>query len=124
MADQTQDPRGHRFRAVEDLERAQVAKVVSMATGVPAMADQAVEGMEQAAARIREMNEEMIRSAASSGRWVLDTYEKTLRTMLDFHLASAEATQIQWVNAMARAQAQFLLELSSFYTKAARDLLG
>ncbi|MDO5682565.1 MAG: hypothetical protein Q4G46_07040, partial [Propionibacteriaceae bacterium] len=66
----------------------------------------------------------MIASASNSGHRVLDTYEQTLRTMLDFQLSMAEATQIQWVNSMARAQAQFMLEVSDYYTRAARELLG
>lgn len=87
-------------------------------------ADGIAAGMDAAAERIRQINEEMIESASGSSRRVLDTYEQTLRTMLDFHLSVAESTQIQWVNSMARAQAQFMLEVSNFYTKAARDMLG
>lgn len=130
MADQeqkqsvTENAAEPRVARVENIEGSRGASVVRLATGVPAMADDAFDNMEEAAVRINAMNEEMIQSAASSGRWVLDTYEQALRTMLDFHLAAAEATQIQWVNAMARAQAQFMLEFSNFYTRAARNLLG
>ncbi|WP_432559089.1 hypothetical protein [Granulicoccus sp. GXG6511] len=88
------------------------------------LTEEMVAGLDHTIERIRQINEEMIESASASGHRVLDTYEDTLRTMLEFQLSLAEATQIQWVNTMARAQAQFMLEVSSYYTKAARDLLG
>lgn len=84
----------------------------------------AMASLEEAAARVRKLNDDIIESASASGQRVLDTYEKTLRAMLDAQLAAAEGTQIQWVNTMARGQAQFLLEVSTYYTKAARDMLG
>ncbi|HHV21270.1 MAG TPA: hypothetical protein GXZ30_07015 [Propionibacterium sp.] len=91
---------------------------------IAAAAEQFTEEAAATIERIRQVNEEMIASASASGHRVLDTYEQTLRTMLEFQLSLAESTQIQWVNTMARAQAQFMLEVSDFYTKAARDLLG
>lgn len=109
---------------VEDIERAAVAEGVSLANEVPHLTDEAVANLDRTVDRIRRMNEEMIEAASASGHRVLDTYEQTLRTMLDFQLSVAESTQIGWVNAMARAQAQFMLEVSNFYTKAARDMLG
>lgn len=109
---------------VEDIERAAVAEGVSLANDMPNLADEAVANLDRTIDRIRRMNEEMIEAASSSSHRVLDTYEQTLRTMLDWQLSVAESTQIGWVNAMARAQAQFMLEVSNFYTKAARDMLG
>ncbi|MDO5500784.1 MAG: hypothetical protein Q4F67_14005 [Propionibacteriaceae bacterium] len=110
--------------AAEDAVRPLVDEAVHLANETPHMTDEAIANVDHTIDRIRNMNEEMIESAAASGHRVLDTYEQTLRTMLEFQLSMAESTQIQWVNTMARAQAQFLLEVSSFYTKAARDLLG
>lgn len=109
---------------VEDVERTAVSEAVSLASEVPKLADEAVANLDRTVDRIRQMNEEMIEAASKSGHRVLDTYEQALRMMLDFHLSVAESTQIGWVNAMARAQAQFMLEVSNFYTKAARDMLG
>lgn len=87
-------------------------------------ANQTVAQMDHTIDRIRNVNEQLIEAASASGRRVLDTYERTLSTMLEFQLSMAQSTQIEWVNAIARAQAQFMLEVSTFYTKAARDLLG
>lgn len=88
------------------------------------VAEDMVAQMDHTIERIRNYNEQIIESASTSSHKVLDTYEQTLRTVLEFQLSLAEASQIEWVNAMARAQAQFMLEISSFYTKAARDMLG
>lgn len=109
---------------VEDIERAAVSEGVSLASEVPNLTDETVANLDRTVDRIRRMNEEMIEAASKSGHRVLDTYEQALRMMLDFHLSIAESTQISWVNAMARAQAQFMMEVSNFYTKAARDMLG
>lgn len=85
---------------------------------------EAVAQMDHTVDRIRNINEQLIEAASASGNRVLDTYERTLSTMLEFQLSMANSTQLEWVNAIARAQAQFMLEVSSYYTKAARDLLG
>lgn len=89
-----------------------------------AAAKEAVASMDHAVERIRTINEQLIEAAAASGHRVLDTYERTLRTMLETQVGMAQSTHIEWVNAIARAQAQFMLEVSTYYTKAARDLLG
>ena len=108
----------------EDAGRAMVAEAVHLANEAPHVADEAVANLDHTVDRIRKMNEEMIETAAASGRRVLDSYEQTLRTMLEIQLSVAEASPIQWVNTMARAQAQFMLEVSTFYTKAAREMLS
>lgn len=108
----------------EDAGRVMVDEAVHLATEAPHVTEEMAAQMDHAIDRIRNYNEQIIESASASSHKVLDTYEQTLRTVLEFQLSLAEASQIEWVNAMARAQAQFMLEISSFYTKAARDMLG
>lgn len=112
------------LHVAEDASRVAVDEAVHLATEAPHVAEEVLAQVDHTIDRIRTYNEQIIESAASSSHKVLDTYEQTLRTVLEFQISLAEASQIEWVNAMARAQAQFMLEVSNFYTKAARDLLG
>lgn len=89
-----------------------------------AATSQTVAQVDHMVERIRSINEQLIEATAVSGRRVLDTYERTLRTMLEAHVGMAQSTHIEWVNVIARAKAQFMLEVSTYYTKAARDLAG
>jgi len=79
--------------------------------------------MDEAATRIRELNEKLITAAKQSGNISLDAYEKTLAGLVDFEEKVADATQLDWVSALAKAHANFVTEVSSAYTTAARDAL-
>lgn len=78
---------------------------------------------EAAADRIRSMNEKLLDAYKRSGTVSLDAYEKTLASLVDFEEKAADATQLEWVSALASAHAKFVTEVSAAYTKAARDML-
>jgi hypothetical protein len=80
--------------------------------------------IEETVARVREMNERLLESSKSSGRVALDAYEKALRSMLAFEEKVADASQLDWVTALASAHAQFVREFSAVYLKAAREALA
>jgi hypothetical protein len=91
-------------------------------TNVPEGAD--FGAYEDAAKRIRDLNERLIESSKAAGLTTLDAYEKALKRMIDFEQKVAGASQLDWVSAIAETYATFVQDVSSAYTKAARDLLS
>ena len=79
---------------------------------------------EEAATRIRELNERLIESSKAAGMTTLDAYEKALASLVEFEEKVAGATQLEWVSALAQTHAAFVRDVSAVYTKAARDMLG
>lgn len=79
--------------------------------------------VEDATQRIRDLNERLIASSKSAGLVTLDAYEKALQSMVDFEDKVASASQLDWVSALATTHAKFVTDLSTSYTKAARELL-
>jgi hypothetical protein len=79
---------------------------------------------EEAAERIRGLNERLIESAKQAGNTTLDAYEKALKSLVDFEEKVAGASQLEWVSALAQTHAGFVRDVSSAYTKAARELLS
>jgi hypothetical protein len=79
---------------------------------------------EEAAQRIRDLNERLIESSKAAGLTTLDAYEKALKSLVDFEQKVAGASQLDWVSALASTYATFVQDVSGAYTKAARDLLG
>ncbi|PID55298.1 MAG: hypothetical protein CSB46_00395 [Micrococcales bacterium] len=78
---------------------------------------------EAAAARVRELNEQLIATYKKNQNVSLDAYEKTLATLLDFTEKTADATQVEWLSALVTTHAKFVTEISSAYTRAARDMI-
>ena len=76
-----------------------------------------------AAERVRGLNEKVLTAAKQTGTMSLDTYEQTVNSLLEFGQKAAEATQVDWVSALAKAQASYITEVTNAYTKAARDVL-
>jgi hypothetical protein len=79
--------------------------------------------VEEATQRIRDLNERLIESSKSAGLVTLDAYEKALQSLVDFEEKVASATQLDWVSALATTHAKFITDLSTSYTKAAREVL-
>jgi methionine synthase II (cobalamin-independent) len=79
---------------------------------------------EEAAARIRALNERLIESAKAAGLGTLEAYEKALRSFLDLEEKVAGATRLEWVSTLAQTHAAVVRDLAAAYTKAARDLFG
>lgn len=73
--------------------------------------------------RIRQLNEQVIEAAKTAGGSSLDAYEKALTNLLDFENKIAGGTQLEWISALAKSHTDFVSNISSAYTKVARDLL-
>ncbi len=82
-----------------------------------------IPSVEEATKRIRDLNERLIETSKSAGLTALDAYEKALQSLADFEEKVASATQLDWVSALATTHAKFITDLSSSYTKVARDLV-
>ncbi len=78
---------------------------------------------EDAAKRIRDLNERLIVSSKAAGLTTLDAYEKALKSLVDFEQKVAGASQLDWVSALATTYTKFVQDVSAAYTKAARELL-
>jgi hypothetical protein len=78
---------------------------------------------EAATERIRELNEKVLAAAKRTGTMSIDAYEQTVNSVLDFSQKAADSTNVDWVSAIAKAQASYITEVTNAYTKAARDLL-
>jgi histone deacetylase complex regulatory component SIN3 len=81
------------------------------------------EGFGDAAERYRAINEKLAETGKKTASAALDGYEKTITNYVDFRQQLAEATQLDWVSTVVKAQNDFLSEVSAAYISAARDLL-
>jgi hypothetical protein len=78
---------------------------------------------DEAARRIKELSDQLIELTKKNGiRW-LEAYEKTLNRMLQLQQQASAATQIEWINALAATNADFMREMSAAYFQAAREHL-
>lgn len=82
-----------------------------------------VPDVEAVAERIRQLNEKMIEATKQGGKLSLDAYERTLSSLVDFEQKTADASQLDFVSALASAHATFMTDVSSAFTNAARSNL-
>lgn len=80
--------------------------------------------LEEAAARVKELNEKMLASVKSAGLVSLDAYEKALQGMIDFQEKAAQATGLEWVVTAAHTQTSLVKEVNAAVAKTARDMLS
>jgi hypothetical protein len=80
-------------------------------------------GLEDAAERVRELNERVLASTKKAGAVTVDTYDSALHTFADYTEKIGAASPIEWVSTITRAQADLTRDLTTAYTKAARTLL-
>jgi hypothetical protein len=81
------------------------------------------EDAEAAVQRIRELNEQILEFGRKAGASFLDAYEANLRSFADYQDKVADASQVEWLASLARAQANFTRDVSAAYAASARDLL-
>jgi hypothetical protein len=80
-------------------------------------------GFEEAADRVRGLNERIIEASRRAGTTYLDGYEKTLRGIADYEEKVAESSQVEWLSTLLNAQAVFTREIAKATTASARQLL-
>jgi len=79
---------------------------------------------EAAAQRIRSLNKQVLARASAAGTGAVDGYEKALQDMADFETNVAGRSQLDWLQAVARAHATFVTDLGSMYANAIRTGLS
>jgi hypothetical protein len=77
----------------------------------------------EAGERYRVLNEKLIDNGKKTGNALLDGYEKALGNYIDFREQLAEATQLDWVSTVVKAQNGLVTEVNAAYLSTARDLL-
>ena len=77
----------------------------------------------EAGERYRVLNEKLIDNGKKTGNALLDGYEKALGNYIDFREQLAEATQLDWVSTVVKAQNDLVTEVNAAYLSTARDLL-
>ena len=83
----------------------------------------ATDNFEEAADRLRDLNERIIESSRKAGQSYVDAYEKTLVSIADFQDRVGKASQVDWFSTLAHAQADFTRNWAEAYTAAARNVL-
>lgn len=81
------------------------------------------QNVEETIDRIRELNERIVVSGRKVGKVYLEAYEQALVSIAQFEERVAGTSQIEWVSAVANAQASFMREIAKSYSAAGRDLL-
>lgn len=78
---------------------------------------------EEAAERIRDLNERVIDASRKAGKAYLDAYETFLRGIADYQQKVADASQVEWFSALMNAQADFTREVAKAATRSAREFV-
>jgi hypothetical protein len=81
------------------------------------------DGFGDAAERYRAVNEKLLETGKKTANAALDGYEKTIASYVDFRQQLAEATQLDWVTTVVKAQNDFVNEVNAAHISAARDVL-
>ena len=79
--------------------------------------------LDEAAERLRELNECIIEASKTSGRAYLEAYEANLRAIAEHQAELAGTSDIDWVSSMLNAQADFTREIAKAAAAQRRDLL-
>jgi hypothetical protein len=85
--------------------------------------DQAKRQADEAAERIRALNEQMLEAGREWGQGYLDAYEQWMRTFADLQERTAEGADVEWLTQIAKAQADYTRQITKFSTDAARRFL-
>ena len=74
-----------------------------------------------AAQRVKELSDHMLELTKKNGLAWLEAYEKVLGNMVQLQQRAIASTQIEWINALATTNANFMREMSAAYFKTVRE---
>ncbi|MDQ6608142.1 MAG: hypothetical protein M3Z06_16540 [Actinomycetota bacterium] len=72
---------------------------------------------------MRKLNERIIEAGRDAGESTLTNYEKALKAIAGSLERGPGSSDIEWISNLATAQAKFIRDVTSSWTKTARDLL-
>lgn len=114
-------------KAATDASAAAQKTAEKLTASATAVADKAAADftkvVDETTDRVNEFNAKFIEAAKQSGNLGVDTYEKAVFSLLDLQEKVAEATPVEWVADLAKAQVSFAREFNTTVTTTARDLL-
>ncbi|WP_349827769.1 hypothetical protein [Brevibacterium litoralis] len=93
------------------------------AAGAQNPADAFAPQFEEAATRVRDLNEKLIEAAKQNGNVSLDVYEKTLADMLQYSQKTADSTEVEFISSITKAHADYINSVTKIFTGIARDAL-
>lgn len=72
---------------------------------------------------MRKLNERIIEAGREAGETTLTSYERALKAIADTIEKGPGSSDIEWVSNLATAQAKFIRDLTTSWTKRARKAL-
>ena len=100
--------------------RASQSGPASAASAAAAAVDPAVEA---AAQRLRKLNERIIEGGKTAGVGALASYERALKVIAATIERGPGSSDVEWISTLATAQAKFIRDVTTAWTKAAREML-
>jgi hypothetical protein len=79
--------------------------------------------VEAAANRVRKLNEQIIETGKQAGETTLTSYEKFLKSIASSLERGPGKSDVEWISSLATAQAKFIRDVTTSFTKAARKRL-
>ncbi len=92
-------------------------------TAKKASASAADARVDAAAARVRKLNERIISAGKEAGESTLSSYESALKAIASAIEKGPGSSEIDWISSVATAQAKFIRDVTTAWTKAARQRL-
>jgi hypothetical protein len=75
------------------------------------------------AQRLRKLNEQIIDAGKEAGETTLTSYEKALKSIATAIEKGPGSSDVEWLANLATAQAKFIRDLATSWTKTARKVL-
>lgn len=79
--------------------------------------------LEEAAERLRALNESIIESGKKSGRAYMQAYEANLKSIAEYQAKLAGASDVDWLSTLLNAQADFTREIARAAEAQGREFL-
>jgi hypothetical protein len=99
------------------------AKTASRSTAKKASAGAAEASVDAAAQRVRKLNERIISAGKEAGESTLSSYESALKAIAGAIEKGPGSSEVEWISNLATAQAKFIRDVTTAWTKAARERL-
>jgi hypothetical protein len=100
-----------------------MATTTTTSKKIPESLGEFTDGFGDVAERYRTLNEKLIESGKKTSKAAVEGYQKSVASYVDFRQQLAEATQLDWVSTVVKAQNDFITEVTAAYTSAVRDVL-
>ena len=99
------------------------AKTASRSTAKKASASAGDARVDAAAQRVRKLNERIISAGKDAGESTLSSYESALKAIAGAIEKGPGSSEVEWISSLATAQAKFIRDVTTAWTKAARERL-